>query len=129
MKRMGMMEIASLVMQGADQGVAAFAPILAQTMPAAVRVAYIQRVSSLLAERAAFLSRVCGDAQASALTDKRDVAQAHLQELQSIVNDLKRMAALLPAAAMPIGTEELALAYKPQAPQAQRVMETKDGGL
>lgn len=131
MKKMGVMEIASLVMQGADQGIAVFAPIFAEAMPGAVRVAYIQRVAALMAERAALLSRLCGDAQAFALANKQDVAEVHLAELDHLANRLRVTGQGLPHKGTVITTDHLAQAYAPPKPptQAQAVMATKDGGL
>lgn len=127
-------KIMSLVADGADRGIVAFAPLFAEAMPGAVRVAYVQRVASLVAERSAGLARLCGDAQALAIAEKRDLAQHEIQFIQRFINDLRQLTETLPTASQPIGTDELALAYRPRAPavappQAQQVMATKDGGL
>jgi hypothetical protein len=142
---MNPMKMMALVGDVAAGGMSALAPMLAETAPGAVRAAYVQRIAALVAERAALLSRLCGDAMAAGLRDKGDVAPLHLAELQALAEKVQALANMLPPATATVTTDGLAVAYSQgvaaigappvpavqpaprEASQAARIMASGDG--
>lgn len=96
----------------ASGGPGAIAPILASAMPNVVQTIAMQRAASQLAERAANLSRACGDVLAVALANGSDCAAEHMAGLRGAADAAQTVADTLDAAARnPASTDDIKRLY------------------
>lgn len=114
---MSKLAIMGKLMEVAQKGPMALAPILGETMPNMVRAATAQRYAAIGAMQVGTVNEGIGRAVAGAIAGQGDLPEAHVRQVAAVLESAIASLRLAHAALLgPADVAELIQAYAPQRP-------------